>query len=77
MQYATRLSSSLIVHTDHIVHNVQELRRFLERERSSSEVLAMIKADAYGHGLLPIYQALKEKAEVRSFGLANLGGLVS
>ncbi len=48
-------------------HNAQ-----VARERISSEValLAVVKANAYGHGMVEVAHALREEAEL--FGVANL-----
>lgn len=46
-------------------HNLQRVRHYAPR----SKVLAMIKADGYGHGLLPVAEALKA---ADGFGVACL-----
>ncbi len=40
------------------------------RERSQSEVVAIVKANAYGHGLAQVANILREEVDV--FGVANL-----
>lgn len=42
----------------------------LARERSGAELLAVVKANAYGHGMVEVAQALREEAQL--FGVANL-----
>jgi alanine racemase len=49
-------------------HNLSEVRRRLP---DGCEVLAVVKADAYGHGAVPIAQAL-ESLGVTRFGVATL-----
>jgi alanine racemase len=49
------------------LHNVQEFRKRL----GSTELLAVVKANAYGHGLLEIAK-LAEEAGLRWFGVNNL-----
>ncbi|MGH7936447.1 MAG: alanine racemase, partial [Chthoniobacterales bacterium] len=46
-------------------HNAQ-----VARERSGAELLAIVKANAYGHGLIEITRALREQAAL--FGVANV-----
>lgn len=38
-----------------------------------AEILPMVKADAYGHGLIPVSQFLVRECGVRTFGCATLG----
>lgn len=47
-------------------HNFQQVR---SRVDSNSKIIAMVKADAYGHGLLPVADALPE---ADAFGVAIL-----
>ena len=42
----------------------------LTRECSGAELLAVVKANAYGHGMIEVAQALREEAQL--FGVANL-----
>ena len=51
---------------DAVRHNAQ-----VARERSGAgELIAIVKANAYGHGLVEIARALREQADL--FGVANL-----
>ena len=50
-------------------HNCREVRRWLEP--SGSALLAPVKADAYGHGLVPVARALAQEG-VDWFGVALL-----
>lgn len=47
-------------------HNVSVIRQFAPKKK----ILAVIKADAYGHGLLTVAKALKNNVE--AFGVARL-----
>lgn len=49
-------------------HNLREVRRAVGRE---TNVLAVVKADAYGHGMLRVAKTL-EKEGVNFFGVANI-----
>ncbi|MEO5754246.1 MAG: alanine racemase, partial [Chthoniobacterales bacterium] len=50
-----------------LVHNARVAR---ERIGPQSALLAVVKANAYGHGMAEVAEALKEEAEL--FGVANL-----
>jgi len=47
-------------------HNAAVVREHI----GSAELLAVVKADAYGHGLIGVAQALANEAQL--FGVANL-----
>ena len=49
-----------------LVYNLHQLQNHL---KGKSQVLAVVKANAYGHGILPVSLAL-EKAGVKNFGVA-------
>lgn len=40
-----------------ITHNLQEIRRFTHQQ---AEIMAVVKADAYGHGVLPVTSTVLE-----------------
>lgn len=50
-------------------HNLRQLRRVAKR--SGADVLAVVKADAYGHGMAAVSRAL-QGAGVKFFGVASL-----
>ncbi|MCR4337014.1 MAG: alanine racemase [Candidatus Omnitrophica bacterium] len=50
-------------------HNYQQLKKFADRR--SCEILTVIKADAYGHGMLQIAQELNDLG-VQIFGVSNV-----
>ncbi len=56
------------IHLDRLVHNY----RLIKNRAGKAEVLAVVKADGYGHGAVPISQAL-EKAGVNYFGVFTIG----
>ena len=44
--------------------NIRNIRKFLHKKGSNPKILAVVKTDAYGHGLLPVSQAcVKEKID--------------
>lgn len=57
--------SKVIIHTPALKHNLSQVRRFVGR----STIMAMVKADAYGHGLTKVAEAL---GEVDAFGVSCL-----
>jgi alanine racemase len=56
----------LVINLDAIVRNYQSMKT-----RFGTKVQAVVKADAYGHGMLPVARAL-EAAGVDSFGVADV-----
>ena len=55
------------VQLDRIFRNLQRMR---EKSCSGQQVMAVVKANAYGHGLVPVAKALQDKVEF--FGIASL-----
>jgi alanine racemase len=58
-------AATALIDLQALQHNVLQIRRLAPH----SQIIAMVKADAYGHGLLQITQAL---SSVESFGVARL-----
>ena len=56
------------IHLDRLVHNY----RLIKNRAGKAEVLAVVKADGYGHGAVPISQAL-ERVGVNYFGVFTIG----
>ncbi|WP_235533135.1 serine racemase VanT catalytic subunit [Paenibacillus sp. Leaf72] len=56
------------INLDHLVHN---LRQFKKVAQAGTQIMAVVKADAYGHGSIPISRKLNE-AGVRSFAVAAI-----
>ena len=54
------------VHLDRLLHNLGGMER---RLKGRCEIMAVVKADAYGHGIGPVSRCL-ESAGVRHFGVA-------
>jgi len=55
------------IHLDHLVHNLTEIRKKV----APAEVMAVVKADAYGHGAVPITKRLV-KESVTHFAVARI-----
>lgn len=49
-----------------VYHNIQEMRRLIKK---GTKLMAIIKADAYGHGAVPIAKALDDKG-IDAYGVA-------
>lgn len=56
------------INLDHLEHN---LKQFKKITRAGTQIMAVVKADAYGHGSVPISRRLNE-AGVRSFAVAEI-----
>ena len=50
-----------------IVHNIQEVRRLI---KTDTKLMAVIKADAYGHGAIPVAKEVEEMVD--AFAVSNL-----
>ncbi len=59
------------IHLGHLRHNLEQVRRRL----GPAEPIAVVKADAYGHGLVPVARTLQE-AGMRHFAVARLSEAV-
>lgn len=55
------------IHLDHLVHNLTEIRKKV----APAEVMAVVKADAYGHGVVPVTKRLVEEG-VKYFAVARV-----
>ncbi len=58
MAISRQSANRLVINLDNIAHNLAALRRCLP---PGSRVAGVVKADAYGHGLLPVARTLKEQ----------------
>jgi len=65
MRYRTRLSIDLNL----LAENYQLLKKICK----NNEVLFMVKAEGYGHGLLPIVRFAASELKIKEFGCATLG----
>ncbi len=57
------------VNLNHLRHNLRQIRR--AAKKSGAQILAIVKADAYGHGMKMAAKAL-EREGVSFFGVANI-----
>jgi alanine racemase len=64
-----RKRSHLIVHLDHFSHNIEEIKK----KAPNKEVIHMVKANAYGHGLVKIVEHSVHELGAKIFGCASMG----
>lgn len=57
------------INLDAIRHNLLQIRKLI---RPEAKIIAVIKADGYGHGALPIADAIKEYSFVYGFAVATV-----
>ncbi|HEX7069716.1 MAG TPA: alanine racemase [Rhodothermales bacterium] len=65
-------STVAVVNLDHLRHNAQVLRD----RAGSADLMAVVKADAYGHGAVPVARALHESG-IRHFAVAILSEAIA
>lgn len=61
--------SKAVIHTDKLLDNISTFKQLLKEETT---FMAVIKANAYGHGALSVAQLLEEKKAADYFGVAQL-----
>src|SRR5690606_29885146 len=60
------------INLDHLRHNA----RVLQKHAGDAELMAVVKADAYGHGAVPVARALRSVG-VRQFAVAILSEAIA
>lgn len=68
-----RFRSRLLVDLNILAENVAHLKELFPKQK----ILFMVKADAYGHGVLPLVRFCVEKLEIKEFGCATIGEALS
>jgi alanine racemase len=68
-----RLNTEFCVHLDHLSHNYGLLRDIAP----NNEIIFMIKANAYGHGILEVVSYAFNELGIKRFGCASLGEAVN
>ncbi len=61
-----------VIRLDHLRHNVRSVRALA----GAAQLMGVVKADAYGHGAVPIARVLHEEG-VRHFAVARIGEAVT
>lgn len=64
-----RFKTHLKIHLPRLAHNVEKLKAWAPR----NEILFMIKADAYGHGMVPVVRFCAGELGLTEFGCASIG----
>jgi alanine racemase len=64
-----KFRSRLVVHLDHLAYNINQIKKLAP----NSQILFMIKADGYGHGMIPIARYIHTELMIREFGCATIG----
>lgn len=65
---AARLGSHLVVHLNKLGRNIEALKK----RAPENNILFMVKADGYGHGLIEIVKYAFQNHGVKEFGVASL-----
>jgi len=64
-----KFRSRLVVNLDNLAYNVNQIRQITP----NTNILFMIKADGYGHGMIPIARFAITELGIREFGCATIG----
>jgi alanine racemase len=64
-----KFRSRLVVNLDHLAYNINQIKKLTPQ----SNILFMIKADGYGHGMIPIARYAITELDIREFGCATIG----
>jgi alanine racemase len=68
-----RLETSFEVRLDLLAKNFEHLKGLTP----DNEIIFMVKADAYGHGLLPIVEFATVELGIKNFGCASVGEAIA
>ena len=63
-----KFRSRLVVSLKNLAHNVEQIRKLSPQ----AQILFMIKADSYGHGMIPVGRYAVTELAIREFGCATL-----
>lgn len=64
-----KFRSRLVVNLNHLSYNYQQIKKLAP----DNQVLFMVKADGYGHGMIPVARYAQTELGVREFGCATIG----
>ena len=64
-----RYESELLVFFERLKNNITKIKN----KAKNNEIIYMVKANAYGHGLLPISKFIENKMDGKYFGVASIG----
>ncbi len=63
-----KFRSRLVVNLHHLAHNVAEIKKIAPE----SQILFMVKADGYGHGMIPVARYAITELGIKEFGCATI-----
>ncbi len=63
-----KFRSRLVVNLHHLAHNVSEIKKIAPE----SQILFMVKADGYGHGMIPVVRYAITELGIKEFGCATI-----
>lgn len=64
-----KFRSRLVVNLDHFAYNIGQIRKITPK----AQILCMIKADGYGHGMIPMARYAITELGISEFGCATIG----
>lgn len=64
--------AQLTIHLDHLAHNINCVRSITQKN-----IIMMVKANAYGNGLVEITRFAHNELNINTFGVASLGEALS
>jgi len=67
-----RFRSRLVVNLDYFASNINQIKKISPK----AQILCMIKADGYGHGMIPMARYAMTELGIKEFGCATLGEAV-
>jgi alanine racemase len=64
-----RLKSKVVIHFERLRSNLKKIKKIAP----DNKIIFMVKANGYGHGLVPIVKFSVEQLKIKEFGVATLG----
>ena len=61
--------STAVIHTNKLLNNISTFKQLLNQD---TKFMAVVKANAYSHGVLPIAETIEKKYAADYFGVAQL-----
>lgn len=64
-----KFRSRLVVHLNHLAFNIEQIRHITPK----ANILAMVKADGYGSGMISVVRYMVTQLGIKEFGCATIG----
>ncbi len=64
-----KFRSRMVIALDNLAYNVEQIKKIAPK----NAILAMVKADAYGHGMIPVARYMVTELGIKEFGCATIG----